>query len=204
MTRVLSYTKNRRSEPPEIQARAIDNIAFIRQTMERAGTFTAISGWGEVAIGCTAILAALVADRLGTAGWVATWLVELVVAGLVSAAFVARKARTAHVPLWSGPLRKLVLSFSPPMAVGAVLTAALLRTGATAFIPGTWMLLYGAGVISAGTYSVRTVPAMGVAFMAMGAVALFTPSSWDLWLLLAGFGGLHILFGLLIARRHGG
>lgn len=204
MTRLLTYPRKPRSEPPEMQARAIDNIAFIRETMERAGTFTAISGWGEVAIGCTAIVATLVADGRGTTGWLITWLVELVIAGLVSAAFIARKARAAHVPLWSGPLRKLVLSFLPPMFVGAVLTAGLLRAGAVEFIPGTWMLLYGAGVISAGTYSVRTVPAMGTAFIAVGTVSLFTPPSWDIWLLLAGFGGLHILFGLLIARRHGG
>ena len=204
MTRVLQYPKRRRSEPPEIQARAMDDLRFIRETMERAGTFTAVSGWGEIAIGLSAIVATIASYRRGTGVFVGIWLVELMLAGATSAWFTARKARAAHVPLWSGPLRKLVLSFSPPMAVGAVLSVALVRLGLPAYLPGTWMLLYGAGVVSAGTYSVRIVPVMGVCFMALGTISLFTPQSFDVWLLAAGFGGLHIGFGTLIARRYGG
>lgn len=204
MTRVLQYPKRRRSEPPEIQARAMDDLRFIRETMERAGTFTAVSGWGEIVIGLTAILATAASYRRGTVAFVAIWLVELMVAGASSAWFTARKARAAHVPIWSGPLRKLVLSFSPPMAVGAVLSVALVRLGLPGYLPGVWMLLYGAGVVSAGTYSVRIVPVMGASFMALGTIALFTPQSYDVWLLAAGFGGLHIGFGTLIARRYGG
>lgn len=204
MTRVLQYPKRRRSEPPEIQARAMDDLRFIRETMERAGTFTAVSGWGEIVIGLTAIVATAASYRRGTVAFVAIWLVELMVAGASSAWFTARKARAAHVPIWSGPLRKLVLSFSPPMAVGAVLSVALVRLGLPGYLPGVWMLLYGAGVVSAGTYSVRIVPVMGASFMALGTIALFTPQSYDVWLLAAGFGGLHIGFGTLIARRYGG
>lgn len=204
MTRVLPYPKRRRSEPPEIQARAMDDLRFIRETMERAGTFTAVSGWGEIVIGLTALLATAASYRRSTVAFVAIWLVELMVAGATSAWFSARKARAAHVPIWSGPLRKLVLSFSPPMAVGAVLSVALVRLGLPGYLPGVWMLLYGAGVVSAGTYSVRIVPVMGASFMALGAIALFTPQSFDVWLLAAGFGGLHIGFGTLIARRYGG
>lgn len=204
MTRVLQYPKRRRSEPPEIQARAMDDLRFIRETMERAGTFTAVSGWGEIVIGLTAILATAASYRRGTVAFVAIWLVELMVAGATSAWFSARKARAAHVPIWSGPLRKLVLSFSPPMAVGAVLSVALVRLGLPGYLPGVWMLLYGAGVVSAGTYSVRIVPVMGASFMGLGTIALFTPQSYDVWLLAAGFGGLHIGFGTLIARRYGG
>ena len=59
-------------------------------------------------------------------------------------------------------------------------------------------------MISAGTFSVRVVPLMGIGFMALGAIALATPAAWgDAWLA-AGFGGLHVAFGLVIARRHGG
>lgn len=204
MTRVLQYSKRRRSEPPEIQARAMDDLRFIRETMERAGTFTAVSGWGEIVIGLTALLATAAAYGRGTTAFVATWLVELLVAGATSAWFTARKARAANVPLWSGPARKLVLSFSPPMAVGAVLSVALVRIGLPGYLPGVWMLLYGAGVVSAGAYSVRIVPVMGASFMALGTITLFTPQSLAVWLLAAGFGGLHIGFGTLIARRYGG
>ena len=114
------------------------------------------------------------------------------------------KSHAANMPVFSGPIRKLVLSFSPPIAAGSVLTLALHNTGGFALVPGMWMLLYGAGVISAGTYSVTIVPFMGGAFMIAGVIALLAPATWATALLMGAFGGLHILFGILIARRHGG
>jgi hypothetical protein len=195
----------RQSNPPEIQERAMDNLRFIRETMERAGTFTAVSGWGQVVIGLTAIVAALVASRVSSpAMWLATWLAEAGVAAVISVASMAIKSEAAKMPLLSGPMRKLVLSFAPPIAAGCVLTLVLHSKLAFDLVPGVWMLLYGAGVISAGTYSVRIVPVMGAAFMALGVVALVAPATWTTGLLIASFGGLHILFGVLIARRHGG
>jgi len=196
--------KPQRSAPPEMQERAMDNLRFIRETMERAGTFTAVSGWGEVVIGFTAIIAALVASRLPLVGWVATWLVEAGVAAATAILFMTAKARAAEMPLLSGPVRKLVLSFSPPLLVGVLLTVLFVRLQLEALLPGSWMLLYGTGVVTAGTYSVPIVPVMGTAFMALGTVALFAPPSWATPLLIVGFGGLHILFGTLIARRYGG
>jgi hypothetical protein len=196
--------KPAQNPPPEMQERAMDNLRFIRETMERAGTFTAVSGWGEVVIGGTAVVAALVASRLALVGGVATWLVEAALAAAVAIAFMSAKAHAAGVPLLSGPLRKLVLSFSPPMLVGVVLTVLFVRMRLETLLPGSWMLLYGTGVVTAGTYSVPIVPVMGAAFMVLGAVALFSPAAWATALLIAGFGGLHIVFGTLIARRYGG
>lgn len=183
----------------------MDNLRFIRETMEAAGTFTALSGWGQVVIGLTAVIAALVSARAPNASsWLAIWLAEACIAAGISIASMTIKSQAANLPVFSGPIRKLVLSFSPPIAAGSVLTLALHAAGAMAQIPGMWMLLYGAGVISAGTYSVSIVPFMGGAFMIVGLIALMAPATWATGLLITGFGGLHILFGILIARRHGG
>ena len=122
----------------------------------------------------------------------------------ISVASMTLKAHAANKPLLTEPMRKLVLSFSPAMIVGAVLTAVFVERGLYAFLPGVWMLLYGAAVVSAGTYSVRIVPVMGAAFMATGAAALVAPAAWTTAIMIAGFGGLHVVFGLWIARRHGG
>jgi hypothetical protein len=188
-----------------MQARAMDNLRFIRGIMESAATFTAVSGWGQVVIGVTAIGAALIASRQTLSWtWLATWLAEAGIATGISVASMALKAHAANEPLLTGPMRKLVLSFSPAMIVGAVLTAVLVQRGMFEFLPGVWMLLYGAAVVSAGTYSVRIVPFMGAAFMVLGAGALLAPPAWSTLLMIAGFGGLHIAFGLWIARRHGG
>jgi hypothetical protein len=203
MSPVLPF--RRHSRPPEIQQRAMDNLRFIRETMEAAGTFTAVSGWGQVVIGLTAIIAALVGTQAATPlTWITIWAAEACVAAGISIASMTIKSHAANMPVFSGPIRKLVLSFSPAIAAGCVMTLALHSVGAVSQIPGMWMLLYGAGVISAGTYSVSIVPFMGAAFMICGVISLVAPVSWGTAMLITSFGGLHIAFGVLIARRHGG
>ena len=187
-----------------LHERAAENLRYIRETMERATSFTAISGSGYVLVGLTAIGATLLAAAQPTRErWLAVWVAELLLAGVVSVGMTARKARVIGVPLRSHTLRKLILAFAPPMAVGAVLTLALWVGGGSDRLPGIGLSLSGAGVMTGGAYSVRAVPLMGAVFIGMGAVALLGPLSGDL-LLGVGLGGIHILFGLLVWRRYGG
>jgi len=191
--------------PRPLHDRALDNLRYIRQTMERAGSFTAVPGWGQVGVGVTALVAALLAARQPTPElWLATWLGEAVVALGIGGSTMVRKAFAVNDPLLSGPGRRAGLSFLPPMVVGGLLTVALFRAGLWHALPGTWLLLYGTGFVTGGAFSVRIVPVMGVCFMTVGAVALLGPATWGNWLMAAGFGGLHIVFGTIIARRHGG
>jgi hypothetical protein len=195
----------RPSNPPEMQARAMDNLRFIRETMEAAGTFTAVSGWGQVVIGVTAILAAFLARQFPeSAEWVLVWAGEAILALFISVWFMYNKARSASLPLLTGSARKLLFSFTPVFVVGMVMTYALMRRGMFEVLPGVWMLLYGTAVVAAGAFSVRIVPVMGAAFIVVGALALFAPVVWSTALMIFGFGVLHIVFGLVIARRHGG
>jgi hypothetical protein len=205
MKPLITASARRESEPAALQDRAMDNLRFIRMTMERASSFTAVPGWGGVAIGVTALAAAIVGEARPSSGWwLGTWLAEAVISLAIAGWTISRKARSANVPVLSGPGPKFVLSFLPPMTVGALLTAVLYRAGELSMLPGVWMLLYGSGVVAAGSFSVRIVPVMGFCFMATGAVALFAPPAWGTPLMAAGFGGLHLVFGFIIARRYGG
>jgi hypothetical protein len=197
----------RKREPIPIHAHAIDNLRHIRAIMERAGSFTAVPGWGGVAMGATALGAAGLASHAKSAEmWLTTWLIESVVAIAVGIIAMWRKARATGLPLWSAPARKFLFSFIPPMIAGAALTLALYRAGAISSLPGVWLMLYGTGVITGGAFSVPAVPVMGACFLGEGALVLFAAPVliWaDFWLGL-GFGGLHIVFGAIIARRYGG
>ena len=202
---VIHLATKETNEPPALHARAMDNLQFIRETMERATAFTAISGWGLLAIGATALVtAAIAAEQRTFKSWLAIWLAEGAVALLIAGWSIDRKARATKTPLLYGPGRKVAFSLSPPLLAGGVLTLVLFRTGSTNAIPGLWLLLYGTGVITGGMFSVPVVPLMGVAFMALGATALFLPPALANWFMAAGFGALHMLFGLIIVRRYGG
>ncbi len=184
---------------------ALDDLRFIRQTLENSTAFTAVPGWGMVSMaGIAAIAAAVAWHQPAFDRWCVTWLVAAAIA--LSAAMVCmyRKAERARVPLFTGAGRKFLLNFLPPLAVGALLTMVLYRAGAVRTIPGMWMLLYGTGVVSGGAFSVRIVPAMGFCFMGMGALALLAPVAWTNWFMIASFCGLHLIFGWMIARKFGG
>jgi hypothetical protein len=192
-------------QPPALHERAMDNLRFIRETMERASSFTAVSGWAQVAIGVTAIAATIVAARQATQrAWLAVWVLEAVLSLVISGWAMRRKARALETPLLSAPGRKVVLSLAPPIFAGALLTVLLYRAHMADAIPGMWLLMYGTGIVTGGAFSVRIVPVMGLCFMILGTVALFCPAGWANFFLAGGFGGLHIIFGIIIGRRHGG
>jgi hypothetical protein len=191
--------------PPALHDRAMDNLRYIRETMERASAFTAVPGWGQVAIGLTALGAGYVAAHQVTPrAWLGVWVAEAIISLLIAGWLMDRKARKLGVPLLSGPGRKVIFSLSPPMVVGGLLTAVMFRAGLVKAIPGMWLLLYGTGVITGGMFSVSIVPVMGMSFMIIGAAGLFLPQISGDWLMAFGFGGLHILFGTIIARKYGG
>jgi hypothetical protein len=183
----------------------MEDLRFIRRTMENGNTFTAVPGWGGIGMGITALVAAaLAAGRTTPEGWLAVWAAEAVIAAGLGAWAINRKARRVGLPVLSGTGRKVLLGFTPPALAGIVLTLALWQAGATGMIPGAWLLLYGVAVVAGGTFSVRVVPLMGVCFMALGTLGLFlTPEAGNA-LMALGFGGLHVVFGTIIARGHGG
>lgn len=201
----LQLLKTPSPRPVAIDDRARENLRFIRETMERAGSFTALPGWGVITMGITALGAAVIASQQANSfAWLTTWMVEAALAIAIAGWTMVSKARESGVSLISGPGRRFVLSFAPPLFSGILLTLLLLRIEITGAIAGLWLLLYGTGVVTGGAFSIRIVPLMGLCFMVLGAVALFCPSAWGNAFLAIGFGGLHIVFGAVIARKYGG
>ena len=190
--------------PEALHDHAVNNIRYIRETMERAAAFTSIPGWGGVVIGLTACATAFLARSLTGERWLMVWLAEAALAVVIAAVAMLRKSSRAGVSLAAPAARRFFTSYTAPLAAGAVITFVLRRFGAFDAMPATWLLLYGASFITSGAFSVRVVRVMGLCFMTLGIIAAFISFPAANALLGAGFGGLHIVFGYLIARRYGG
>ena len=184
--------------------KALEDLRFIRAVMERASSFTGVPGKGLVIMGTTGVVASILASRQPTdARWLLVWLVEAFLALAIAVAAIRQKAQKSSQPAFSGPGSRFALSLAPPLFAGALLTL-ILYQDIFSYLPGLWLLLYGTGVVTGGAFSIRVVPVMGLCFMLAGTAALFSPAGWGNTYMLIGFGGLHTIFGSIIARRYGG
>jgi len=191
--------------PTSPEPAALEHLRIIRQTMDRSSAFTAVPGWGFCVTGATALIAGPFAFHQKTAeGWLAAWLIGALVAATIVLVAMHQKATRLGTEVLSISGRRLFIGLLPALAAGGLLTVALMWSGPVFLIPGVWLVLYGVAVMQAGAFSVKTVPAMGAAFVGFGALALALPWLWANVVLTAGFGLLHIIFGFVIARNHGG
>jgi hypothetical protein len=205
MAKLQAIKADETSEPVRLDDRAIDNLRFIRETMERATHFTAVPGYGGVLMGVTAIAAAYIANQqVSPREWLIVWLTEALLAFAIGLLAMWQKTKIAKTSLLSAPARKFAFGFSPALLCGLVITFGLWRFEHYEIMAPVWILLYGAAIVTGGAFSVRVVPVMGWLFMAAGAIAfLFPPAFRDIFMG-ATFGVLHIIFGAIIARRYGG
>jgi len=188
-----------------LQGRAAADLRYIRNAMERSSTFTAVPGRGGAAMGAIGLVASLVAARQPAAQrWLLAWLVGAVLAFVIGVLAIRGKAARAGVPLTGAVGRRFALSLFAPLAAGAALSAGLVHAGHWSMLPPVWLLLYGTGMVTGGAVSAPIVLVMGLCFMALGMVALVTPPEWGNVWLGVGFGALQIVFGMHIARKHGG
>jgi hypothetical protein len=191
--------------PEPLSGRAAENLRYIRQAMERGATFTSIPGVGGAVMGGVALIASAFASRQPAGDrWLATWLIAATVAAVLGLIAMARKAKRAGATLTGANARRFALGMAAPFIAGAAITYELWVVRSFTAMPATWLLLYGAGVLTGGIVSVPVVRVIGVCFMALGMAAIVTPPEWgNLWLAI-GFGGLQVAFGIYIARNHGG
>lgn len=194
-----------RDQPINIGDRAIDNVRFIREMMERSSSFTAVPGYGGMLMGATAVVAAYIASQqVYLRDWLIVWLTEACLAAAIGILAMWQKSRIAGESLMSAPARKFAFGFAAPLISGIVITLGLWRNERYELMAPVWMLSYGAAVVTGGAFSVRAVPVMGWLFIAFGAVSFVLPAVYSNYAMLASFGILHIVFGAIIARRYGG
>jgi hypothetical protein len=193
------------NEPINLSDRAIENLRFIRETMERSTHFTAVPGYGGILMGVTAIVAAYIAQRqTQPLDAFLVWVLEAALAFAIGVLAMWQKSKIADQSLLSTPSRKFAFSFAPPLIAGVAITFGLLQSRQLQLMVPVWMTCYGASVVCGGSFSVRVVPVMGWCFLVLGSIGFFVPEEYGGWLMAASFGLLHIVFGAIIAKRYGG
>jgi hypothetical protein len=201
----ISRNENDAEDLPSLHGRAIDNLRFIRETMESSARFTAVPGYGGAFMGLTAIAAAFIANRQPSIrDWLTVWIIEAILAFAIGLFAMWQKSKIANTTFMSAPARKFAKSFLPPIVCAVAITLGLWRLGHFEAMIPVWILLYGAAVVTGGSFSVKIVPVMGWCFIALGGAAFFLPADFGNWAMALGFGVLHVVFGLIIARRFGG
>lgn len=195
----------RRFEPTPIDSGAVENLRYIRSTIEAAHTFTTVPGKGCIAMGITA-LAAVALESIPALSpfWLEIWLGAALVACGVALLFMEQKAHAQGLSLRRAVARRFFMTLAPAFLSGAILTTALAGLVDREIMTGMWLLLYGAGLSACGLFAVPAVFTAGIAFMGLGAATLWLPPGSAHVVLALGFGGIHLALGATIARHHGG
>ena len=203
----MNATPNRprQPNPTPIDSGAVENLQYIRRTIEAAHTFTTVPGKGCIAMGITA-LAAVAAESYPplSAHWLAIWVAAAVMACSLALWFMEQKAHAQGLSLRRAVARRFFMTLAPAFLAGAILTAALVGRVDRELITGTWLLLYGTGLTACGLFAVPAVFTAGLAFMALGTATLWLPPGSAHVVLALGFGGIHLALGAAIVRHHGG
>lgn len=188
----------------QMDTHAMATLRYIRDSMDAAGS-VAVPGSAGLAMGAVGLVAAALSltPQL-TSHWLAIWLTAAPIGVLAGALLLASPSSVKSFIATGTPGRKLVLGLFPCLFAGAVMTSVLWNADLREPMPGTWLLMYGCALISASASTKAIVAWMGACFAVLGLAALLTPPELHVPLLGVGFGGLHILFGILIGRgAHG-
>jgi len=194
-------------EPQEIAG----ELQFIKQTMWASTRYTNVPPGGAVLAGVLGgagaaasywmLGAAKLADpgllsRGDRIGLLVLWAGILAVAAGVSVALIVRQARKTGRSAWNPLVARMFFSELPLLLAGGLLTWVLADRGLDALIPGWWLLDYGLVLFGLHYYTGNDHRNQSLIFLTLGAVALFSPLGRAVMLLAAGFGAVHLLFGL--------
>jgi hypothetical protein len=200
-----SPKRPQRIEPTPIDSGALENLRYIRSTIEAAHTFTTVPGKGCIAMGITALAAVGLESIMQlSAHWLSIWVGAAIIACGSALWFMEQKARAQGLSLRRAVAKRFFMTLAPAFIAGAVLTVALVSRVDRELITGMWLLLYGTGLAACGLFAIPAVFTAGLAFMALGIATLWLPPGSAHIVLALGFGGIHLALGTTIVRHHGG
>ena len=187
----------------------LQDIAEIKQMMERSSRFISLSGWSGIGAGLIALLGAIAAyylmktysGRSLEIFLLADAIIVLVLALGSSLYFSWRKARKQGARLWSPVTRKLLVTMAIPLITGGIFGSILFLQGQVHLLAGTTLIFYGLALINAGRFTNEEAVILGLAEILLGLLAIIW-YAYGFWIWGLGFGLFHILYGITLYRKY--
>jgi hypothetical protein len=187
-----------------LDSHAAATLRYIRSSMEGA-VLLAVPGSAGIVLGTIGLLAMALCLAPGLSKyWLGIWLGAALIGAVAGSILIVRESSLRDLRLAGTPLLKFALYLSPTLGAGLVMTAVHWYGGNLHAIPGTWLLLYGCALVTASAATIRIIATLGALYILFGLAALLLADDLQIWILGAGFGGLHIVFGFLIRRMSHG
>ncbi|PWN63067.1 hypothetical protein C1631_022540 [Chryseobacterium phosphatilyticum] len=197
-----------------------EDLSHIRSMMERSSRFISLSGLSGVVAGVVALLGAgyayylMESAKVGSVydgkltyspdlvqELVITGLVVLVIAVFSGYIFTANKSKKKGLKIWDATTKRLIVTFSVPLAAGGIFCAALIFHHLFVWIAPATLIFYGLALVSAERYTLPDIKYLGYCEIVLGLMATFI-LGWGLVFWSVGFGVLHIVYGLIMHKKY--
>ncbi|KYG78057.1 hypothetical protein [Roseivirga spongicola] len=198
----------------------IQDIAEIRQMMEKSSRFISLSGLSGVMAGIYALIGAYVAWKLaytsetlvydqlivrdvrGNLTWLMLDAAAVLLLAIITGVYLTRqKAKKQGVKTWDKTAQRLLINLLIPLATGGILVVIFYYQGLIGLIAPTTLIFYGLGLINASYYTYRDVRFLGISEVVLGLVASAV-IGYGLLIWAIGFGVLHIIYGAMMYFKY--
>lgn len=197
-----------------------DDLAQIRNIMERSTRFLSLSAWAAILAGVYALLGAAVAYRIIyfsplvrydalTEGFFApgalplflTAVTVFVLAAATGVWLSHRKAQKAGQKLWNRVAIRAAVNFVIPLSIGGAFVLILYDRGYYNLLAASTLIFYGLALLNAGNFTFSDIRKLGILEMLVGLLAALYPNNGLLFWAL-GFGLLHIIYGGILYWKY--
>lgn len=196
------------------------DLASIRNIMERSSRFVSLSGISGIMAGIYALIGAGIAYyliyyphspfgfRFHYVNETRTILQLGLTAFLVLAAtlltgyvFTVKKAKKQRSKIWDKTSKRLLMSGAIPLITGGFFILVLISRGYFIIVSPSCLIFYGLALVNASNYTFDDIKYLGYAQIVLGLITALIPG-YGLIFWALGFGVFHIIYGLMMHYKY--
>ena len=198
-----------------------DELASIRNLMERSSKFISLSGLSGILAGVYALIGAAIAFSLlnynqvsfaqgdthfvisssTVISLIGTAMAVLILSVLTGIILSARKAKRKGQSIWSKTSRELLFYMAVPLIAGGLLVIILVLRGYYGIVAPATLIFYGLALVSASHFTFNGIKSLGLCELILGLISAYLPG-YGLYFWAIGFGILHIIYGSVMYLKY--